>query len=175
MSHFKTSLLRKLKFKSREVSAELEETRLIYQDAVLKFCTALEAFCLQNKINNPLDKIIKKEEEKEEISSEFKALFRKIASATHPDKISNEEGRPKLQKAVEAKKNNKTIDLINIASELKIETNDLSFDSIDKLEESIRETESEINSMHNSYPWLWYYAPKLNKDNILSLFIESHV
>ena len=175
MSHFKTSLLRKLKFKSKQVSLELEETELIYKDAVSKFCIALDNFCLSKKIDNPLNKIIKKEEVKQEVSSEFKTLFRKIATATHPDKISNEKGRSKLQKAVEAKKTNKTIHLINIASELKIKTNDLSFDSIEELEQNIKDTEEEINSMHNSYPWIWHYAPSSNKNKILSLFISSHV
>ena len=175
MSHFKTSLLRRLKFKAKEVSSDLEETKIIYKNAVSEFCIALEDFCLKQKINNPLNKTTKEEEPDKEISSEFKALFRKIASATHPDKISTEAGRPKLQKAVEAKKTNKTIDLINIASELKIETNNLSFSSIEELEKSIKDTEDEINSIHNSYPWAWYYAPQSKKDNILSLFIESQV
>ncbi len=175
MSDFKSSLIRRLRVKSREVSLELEETRAIYTIASSEFCQALSSYCRANEIPNPLDELEQEEEELDDIGTEFKALFRKIAVATHPDKLSSEEGRPKLEKAVKAKKENKPVNLISIASDLKIKTDELSYESIAYLESSILKSEEEIDNIHNSYPWVWHYAPTNKKDTILDLFINKQV
>jgi chlorite dismutase len=108
------------------------------------------------------------------ISSEFKSLFRQIASATHPDKCADS-NRDIFEKAVEAKNNNKTVNLLNLASDLKIKVNDISFSSIKEIEYDIKKTEEEIKKIHHSYPWIWYYAPFSERQKILDSFILDQV
>lgn len=173
MSDFKSSLIRKLRVKSREVSSNLEEAKAIYAIAVSGFCESVHSYCRRNKIKNPLEEIEDKKEEPDDISSEFKSLFRKIAIATHPDKASDESC--KFEKAVKAKKENKPVNLISIASDLKIKTDELSYESINHLESSILKSEEEIDKIHRSYPWAWYYAPDNKKEFITELFINKQV
>lgn len=177
MTSYKSSLIRRLKFKSKEVSLELKQVKEIYSKAVSGFCDAVSVYCLSKKIKNPLEELGQKKEEEEanEINSDFKSLFRKIAIATHPDKTSSEKDRNKLEEAVEAKGKNKSTELIKIASDLKIKTDHLSFDSIEELELDIIKSEEEICNIHNSFPWIWHYAPINKKNFIIESFINKQV
>ena len=175
MTTYKASLIRRLKAKSKEVFLELEEARLIYSNAVCGFCKAVCSYCLENNINNPLEDITEEKKDTDEINSDFKSLFRKIAVATHPDKVSSEEKREKFEKASKAKDKNKTLELLSIASELKIKTDDLSYESIDHLECSILKSEEELHNIINSFPWSWYYAPNDKKHSIIELFAHKEV
>lgn len=175
MTTYKASIIRRLRSRSREVSIELDEAKCIYEYAVPEFCKSLEDYCVDNNIKNPLDEMPDKKEEEEEIKSEFKSLFRKIAVATHPDKVSSEEKREKFEKASKAKDKNKAVELLSIASDLKIKTDDLSYESIDYLEASITKTEEEIHNIHKSFPWIWYYTPNNKKQLIIELFIGKQV
>jgi hypothetical protein len=173
-SDFKASLVSKLKFKSKEVSLELSEAEAIYKIAVSDFVSAVNDYCLKKNIDNPLSRIVSKKNENKQISSEFKSLFRQIASATHPDKCADS-NRDIFEKAVEAKNNNKTVNLLNLASDLKIKVNDISFSSIKEIEYDIKKTEEEIKKIHHSYPWIWYYAPFSERQKILDSFILDQV
>ena len=68
-----------------------------------------------------------------------------------------------MENAVEAKKNKDASSLTSIAHDLKIDLSNIDYESIDALEDSILESEKEIDNIHNSYPWLWYYAPDNKK------------
>jgi hypothetical protein len=174
---YKSSLIRKLKFKSKEVSSELKDAKFLYNQAVGDFCIAIDFYCSTMEIDNPLESIAKNvnEEEKEELNNNFKKLFRKISLLTHPDKTQDEDSRDILEDAVEAKKSKDTSSLTSIAHDLKIDLSNLDYDSIDLLEESIKKSEQEILNIHNSYPWAWYYAPENKKDPILISFIQNNV
>ncbi len=173
MTSYKSSLIRRLKFKSKEVSLELKQVKEIYTKAVSGFCDSVSTYCYSKKIKNPLEDLGEKKEEFSEINSEFKSLFRKIAIATHPDKVSSEKDRSKLEEAVEAKGKNKATELIKIASDLKIKTDDLSFNSIEELEIDILKSEEEIHNIHNSFPWVWYYTPSNKKILVVESFINK--
>ena len=176
MDNYKSSLIRKLKVKAKDVSDELKETKLIYNDAVRAFCVSMDSYCSSKGIKNPLDLIEKDEEEdKEELENDFKKLFRKISVLTHPDKTKDESSREILEDAVEAKKFKDIGSLTSIAHDLKIDLSNLDFNSIDALESSIEKSETEINNIHKSYPWSWYYAPMNKKDPILVSFIDNYV
>lgn len=177
MDSYKSSLIRRLKFKSKEVLSELKDTKDIYNSAVGDFCIAVDFYCSAMEINNPLESIAKNsdKEDKEELNNNFKKLFRKISLLTHPDKTQDEDSRDILENAVEAKKSKDAGGLTSIAHDLKIDLSDLDYDSIDLLEESIQKSEQEIVKIHNSYPWAWYYAPENKKDPILISFIQNYV
>lgn len=173
---YKDSLVRRLKVKSKEVLTELRETKSIYDLAVTDFCIALHEYCSKKDIKNPLDSIKAPEkEEKEELSNSFKKIFRQISILTHPDKTKDEDSRDVLENAVEAKKNKDASSLTSIAHDLKIDLSNMDYESIDALEDSILESEKEIDNIHNSYPWLWYYAPDNKKDPIIISFIQNNV
>ena len=175
MTSYKTSLIRRLRSKSKEVSLELEEARSIYKQAVSGFCESVCSYCSKNDTKNPLEDIPEEKKDSDEINSDFKSLFRKIAVATHPDKVSSEEKREKFEKASKAKDKNKALELLSIASDLKIKTDDLSYESIDHLEASILKAEEELHNIINSFPWAWYYAPNDKKESIIKLFVHKEV
>ena len=139
MDNYKSSLIRKLKVKAKDVSDELKETKLIYNDAVGDFCIAVDFYCSTMEIDNPLESIAKNtdKEEKEELNNNFKKLFRKISVLTHPDKTKDEDSREILESAVEAKKSKNAGSLTSIAHDLKIDLSNLDFNSIEALESSI--------------------------------------
>lgn len=174
MDHYKKSLVSKLKFKCKEANEELSEVQSIYNIAVSEFCIALNKFCIESKIKNPLDSIDKdKKEKKPPISSGFKSVFFDIAKSTHPDKCRNEDGRDTFNKAVEAKKENKLGSLISIAKDLKIDISDLDYSSIREIEESIVKMKDESERIRSSYPWLWFYSESTKKDYILKKFCQD--
>ena len=145
--------------------------------AVMDFCSSLDLYCKSKDIKNPLDSLNKdlEEEKKKELNNNFKKLFREISKLTHPDKTKDESSREILEDAVEAKKSQNPSSLTSIAHDLKIDLSELSYDSIEHLEESIKKSEDEILNMHNSYPWSWYYAPSNKKEPILISFIANYV
>ena len=69
MDSYKASLIRRLKFKSKEVLEELKDTKVIYETAVSGFCSSLELYCIENDIENPLKSTKKdlEEEKKKEV------------------------------------------------------------------------------------------------------------
>lgn len=176
MDHYKSSLIRRLKVRSKEVLSELKEVKSIYELAVSGFCISLDSYCKEKGVDNPLESIDKEEkEEKQELNQSFKKLFRKISILTHPDKTQNDDSRETLEDAVKAKKTQDAGGLTSIAQDLKIDLSNLDYDSIEFLERSIAKSEQEINNIHNSYPWLWYYSSSNKKEVILVSFIQNYV
>jgi hypothetical protein len=176
VSDYKSTLIRRLKFESKEVSEELAECNIIYTEAVNLFCSSVSDYCIQHKIKNPLDSFEKKEPSiKKQINNNFKSLFRKIALQTHSDTSQTESHRNSLEKAVEAKKEYNLVDLAGLAQEFKIDMSCFDYDDIRDLENSIEEKKQEIDSMHKSYPWVWYYSNTHNKKTIIKEFILVNV
>lgn len=177
MDPYKKKLLRDLKNKSLELKGDLEYTKSIYQVSVNGFCLAINNYCEQKSLDNPLDKISKKikEDKKKDFSPKLKGLFREIAKKTHTDLSKNESTRSTLESAVEAKKEKDASSLLSIANDLKISTNSLDYKSIEIIESSIKNMEDDINSMKQSYPWVWYHSEKYVKENIIVSFVESQV
>ena len=159
------------------MASELEYTNSIYKLCVDGFCSNLISYCDSNGIENPLEKLSEKKEKKEtkDLSPQLKKIFRDIAKQTHTDISKNDKTRSTLEKAVEAKKTSNATKLLSIAKDLKIDTNSLDYKSIKIIESSIVKMEKEIESIKNSYPWLWYHSNTLTKEKIIVSFIESQV
>jgi len=169
---FKEKLVRRLKFKCKELSEELKSTNKTYGLITPEFESAFNLFCSSNNLENPLDKEIKKKpKEKKSIPEDLKSLYREIAIKTHPDKTSNDDSGEILIKASIAKKDNNTTELMSIAKDLKIDTSKIDFESIEAIEENIKKIEKEIELKTNSFPWVWFFSGK--KEKFLKMFYYS--
>lgn len=192
MDDYKSKLVRKLKFDCRELRKELSEAHEIYELAVKGFCVHVASFCHDNDIPNPLDSFSQKkstpspseetsaliveslsEEEKKQLPPSFKKVFRSIALQTHPDKTATEDGRELYEQAVSAQKENQVDELVSIAQELRIDISHLRYSEIKIIEDQIEKTKKEINSLRETYPWQWHYAPTNKKEKIIRLFCEA--
>ncbi len=173
MDPYKDSLTRKLKFKCREIQSELNEAELIYNNAASEFCEHVCSFCSDGGHKNPLDDIFKENssaKNKTKLAAQFKKVFSSIVVQTHPDKTKDVSRVETYQKAVEAKKENKVENLVSIAQDLKINISHLSYSDLRELESKIDKMEKKIDSIHKSYPWIWYYSPADKRQNIIKDF-----
>jgi hypothetical protein len=177
LDNYKQSLIRKLKAKSIELRDELSYIQSVYDVAVSDFCSAVCIYCERSKVNNPLlqENPKEKDEGTKNLTPQIKKLFREIAKKTHTDISKSENTREVLEDAVQAKKESKSSNILSIAHELKIDTSNLDYKSIELVESSIKKQEKDISDITNSYPWAWYHAPKNRKDNIIQEFVSSRV
>ena len=176
MDYYKDNLTRKLKFKCRQIQSDLDEAELIYNNAVSGFCEHVLSFCKEIGCKNPLDHLPKENEDggnKVKLPQQFKKVFSSIVTQTHPDKTKDASGVETYQKAVEAKKENKVEELISLAQDLKINISHLSYSDIRGLEDKICKMEEKIDSIHKSYPWIWYYTPLNKREGIIKKFCLS--
>ena len=173
MDQYKLKLIRQLKAKCSEINQELETVESFYNQAVPLFCAEVSSYCEDNKIKNPLDDIKdkKQEEDKDELSSDIKSVYRKIAIKTHPDKVgADNESINLYQDATEAKKKSKIYKIISIAKDLKIDIYNFEYDEIKKIERSIEKTEVEIKKITNSYPYVWFFSSVKKRPEIIAGF-----
>jgi len=178
LDQYKLKLIRKLKVKCSEVNQELETVESFYNQAVPLFCAEVSSYCEENNIKNPLDDIKdeKQKEEKEELSSDIKSVYRKIAVKTHPDKVgADNESINLYQDATEAKKKSKIDKIISIAKDLRIDIYNFEYSEIKKIERSIKETEVKISEIMNSYPYVWFFSNLSKRQKIIQRFTLNNV
>lgn len=181
MCDFKEKYFKKLKYKSKYVNLEYEETLEIYEIAKKEFIIAVNEYAYNNKKDNPLKtaEIIKEKTNSSLTASEVKKVYRDIALKTHPDKLSNcdedeiEEKKEIYNKAIKARNENDIETLVRLASDLKIDMEEMSMDSLENLEKQIDKKEKEIDAMHKDIAWVWYYANNVERKNILDNIFKS--
>lgn len=189
MSDYKQKLIRKLKFRCKSLGLELKTAQSIYNEAVPGFCAAVELFCSSQECDNPLTKALKSktsppegsmeayiaetltESQKLELPAQFRKVFRSIVTETHPDKSPEVNSIDLYQEAVEAKKSNKVGKLIALTQDLKIDLSHLTYSAITEIESQIDKMDEDITSLHNSYPWVWYYSNNLRRSTIIERFV----
>ena len=188
MDDYKQQLIRKLKFRCKSIGLELKASQSIYNESVPGFCEAVDLFCADRKCENPLTQALKgksspiegsveayiadtlTDKQKEELPAQFRKVFRSIVMETHPDQSPKIDTIDTYQKAVEAKKDNKVGELIALTQDLKIDLSHLSYPAITEIESQITKMEEDISSLHNSYPWVWYYSNTLHRLKIIERF-----
>lgn len=177
MDIYKKQLIRKLKSRCSEVNDELLEVEVLFDQAVPLFCSAVSEYCSENSCDNPLDHLVSEQEKVvNSFSSNIKSVYRKIAVETHPDKGIEDENKKKLYNdANDAKKENKVDKIISIAKDLKIDIYSFDFDDIREIESSISGTESKINQIRSSYPWIWFFSSSKKRSDIISRFVLNNV
>jgi len=176
MDRYKSKLLRRLKVECSSAEEELSYVNLIFNSAVPLFILQVEEYCIHNSLRNPLDSIKNKKEEEDfdEFGSGFYSVFRKIVIKSHPDKI-GEDKVDSYMDATNAKKEKNINKLISVSKDLNVDLNELTYSDIKDIESSIKKTEDKINSIKESYPYLWYLAPENKRHNIISSFVASKV
>ena len=175
MSDYKNHLLKRLKFEVKQLRDELVEIKPIFEKACGLFFSNVGAYCDKHKLRNPLEDLCAPEKEEKELPDPFKVIFRKIAVQTHPDKVQSDDMREPYEGATKAKKESDVFELFGIASDLKIDTSDLTFDEIDALRHSIKEKREELGNIYNHMVFKWYYANNNAKDKFITAFVKCNV
>jgi len=190
---YKRQLIRKLKVKCKALGLDLKIAQSIYNDSVPGFCEAVDFFCSSRKIENPLLQALKEKHsppegsteayisetltksQQAELPAQFRKVFRSIVVETHPDKSTDIGAVGLYQEAVEAKKSNKVGKLIALTQDLKIDLSHLTYAAITEIESQVDKMEEDITSLHNSYPWAWYYSNKFHRGKIIEKFVAAGV
>jgi len=95
---------------------------------------------------------------KKELPKQYKSLYRKIASKTHPDKISNDEGKKKiLQEVNKAITEENYFKLIEFALKLDIEIPEEVPISFESIHQKISSIQNQVKQITKSVAWEWYH------------------
>ena len=107
-------------------------------------------------------------------NKDLKKLYRRIASKTHPDKISDEQYDGIFSAAARAYEDDNLAQLLEIAGGLNIEVSELSAESVALLENNISSLNKDIVNMKSSSGWAWYKAqtPK-EKKAVISFILKQ--
>lgn len=163
---------KKLKLKLEYLQLELEETQMIFHDSLVLFQNDFTEYLDEWK--NP--KNVKKVDSEIEFDipkEKVNKVFKKIATKTHPDKLINEsddsdrlvELYKEAQQSVERKDWSR---VSQIASELDIDISDVEEDDSVFLERTIKDIESKVDEIKQTFAWLWKHTddkakPQLKK------------
>jgi hypothetical protein len=179
---YKSKLFKKLKHRSKYINMEYEETKETFEKARQKCLSTIMVFCEENPDReSPLRTEEKKKkevpEEKKEMfqSEEIKSVYRQVVSQTHPDKLGNEskeftdEMTELYMAAIEAKEQCDFHVLMDVATDLRIDAEDLSMAQLEFLEKEIDEKEKKIKKMRKDFMWQWYHANTKRRQKMIEM------
>ena len=162
---------KKLKLKLEYLRLELEETQMTFHDSLVLFQNDFTEYL--DEWENP--KNVKKVDSEIEFDipkEKVNKVFKKIATKTHPDKLINQsddsdrlvELYKEAQQSVEKKDWSR---VSQIASELDIDISDVEEDDSVFLERTIKDIESKVDEIKQTFAWLWRHTDKKSKPQIL--------
>lgn len=109
-----------------------------------------------------------------EIPEEIKALWKKIAVATHPDKTGGDPEKSELYKRAATAMAEGSIDeIIAVAAELGMDLPEASTAAVTRLEKVAGDLEGRLKNIENSVLWQWASAPQKKRDVILAAYMKS--
>lgn len=112
------------------------------------------------------------EKPKKELPKEYKSLYRKIASKTHPDKIKDDEEKKKiLQEVTKAVTNEDYFKLIESALKLDIEIPKEIKINFGAIQQKIASIHNQVKQITKSVAWEWYH---LEDDEQKKKLIEGY-
>ena len=161
---------KKLKLKLEYLQLELEETQMIFHDSLVLFQNDFTEYL--DEWENP--KNVKKVDSEIEFDipkEKVNKVFKKIATKTHPDKLINQsddsdrlvELYKEAQQSVEKKDWSR---VSQIASELDIDISDVEEDDSVFLERTIKDIESKVDEIKQTFAWLWRHTDKKSKPQL---------
>ena len=171
---------RKIRQKINYLRTELEETTLIFEDAVKHFNSDFGEYFNNDVSSIPdIPKVSSVELEFNIPKKEVHDIYRRIALKAHPDKlisqdIPEEEKEYKTNLFKEAKlavDSNDLARVIDIADELKIDLNKI-IDENDNtyLEENVIGLLNKIEELKKTYAWIWFHAQEAqDKEELIRL------
>ena len=109
-----------------------------------------------------------------EIPDEIKALWKKIAVATHPDKTGGDVAKSELYRRAAAAMADGSIDeIVAVALELGMDLPEASMAAVTRLEKVAGDLEGRLKNIENSILWQWASAPQKKRDVILAAYMKS--
>jgi hypothetical protein len=109
-----------------------------------------------------------------EIPDEIKALWKKIAVATHPDKTGGDPEKSELyRRAASAMADGSIDEIVAVAVELGMDLPEASTAAVTRLEKVAGDLEGRLKNIENSVLWQWASAPQKKRDVILATYMKS--
>ena len=106
-------------------------------------------------------------------NKDLRKLYRKIASATHPDKTGDEDLSKVFDQAARAYEKDDLAALLDIAGNLNIEIIELSPESLVLLKNNIDLLSKEINTLKENTAWYWANAKDEEEKNKILEFVYN--
>jgi len=189
----------KLILELRYLTADYDYHRMLYQDSQIKFAEAFEEYVAENNLITAEERILKTgeigddpedeftelepvedERQRKRINAVANAVFKKIAKATHPDKIMHmtedeqERRRGMFQDAQDASNKREWYRLLCIATDLGISLPTPSKEHITLLETKNKELRQTIISMNKTYAMVYNKMPnEASKKNLFKEFAKA--
>ena len=164
---------RKIRSQLRYLQLELEETKIIYEECLLRFNNDFRSYMMdtQPDLSAPpqtsKDRNLEINTEVEEDT--FKQVYRKVAGKTHPDKGGDSD---KFKIANEANKNKDFGKLLDMADELGVEVpmdDKLKFE----MEQQIKAISDNITNMKSTMAWVWVHIEPDSKENMKQYILQQ--
>ena len=189
----------KLILELRFLTADYDYHRMLYQDSQIRFAEAFEEYVAENNLITAEERILKTgeigddpedeftelepvedERQRKRINAVANAVFKKIAKATHPDKIMHmteeeqERRRGMFQDAQDASNKREWYRLLCIATDLGISLPTPSKEHITLLETKNKELRQTIISMNKTYAMVYNKMPnEASKKNLFKEFAKA--
>ena len=151
--------VKKLKYKIDWLRLELEEVREVNAKCLEKFFHDF-AEVLTEDIEEKVVETLPEKKSFHAAEHITNKLFKEIAVKTHPDK--NKNNNEAFINANKANEVNNLSELLNIASELGIETDKYIDDEI-MLEQHSSELMTRIKQIQSQVAWIWYHAQESDR------------
>ena len=189
----------KLILELRFLTADYDYHRMLYQDSQIRFAEAFEQYVAENNLITAEERILKTgeigddpedeftelepvedERQRKRINAVANAVFKKIAKATHPDKIMHmteeeqERRRGMFQDAQDASNKREWYRLLCIATDLGISLPTPTKEHITLLETKNKELRQTIISMNKTYAMVFNKMPNdASKKNLFKEFAKA--
>ncbi|MBK00047.1 MAG: hypothetical protein CMB48_03595 [Euryarchaeota archaeon] len=189
----------KLILELRYLTADYDYHRMLYQDSQIRFAEAFEQYVAENNLITAEERILKTgeigddpedeftelepvedERQRKRINAVANAVYKKIAKATHPDKIMHmteeeqERRRDMFQDAQDASNKREWYRLLCIATDLGISLPTPSKEHITLLETKNKELRQTIISMNKTYAMVYNKMPnEASKKNLFKEFAKA--
>lgn len=189
----------KLILELRYLTADYDYRRLVYEDAQHRFSEEFEEYRQEMNLITPEEHIlqtgdvgtdpeeefteleaVEDEQQRKRVNAVANAVFKKIAKATHPDKIMHmtEEERTRraemFKEAQDASTKREWYRLLCIATDLGISLPTPTKEHISLLESKNRELRDTMDYMEKTYAWVYSKMPnEASKRNVFREFAQA--
>lgn len=182
LTTYRSRSFKRLLIKVAQAKEELEEVKVVYQNAEHILASGINVFCKKNNIKNPLYELSKEKVKKEKIEnkefddlyndddSTLKKTWKKTLSKVHPDKGGDSK---ELDDLVRAKKEKDFLTILNIAKKYDIEVPEESFFQIEVLEKQLKDIQDKINEIHKSFVWKYFLAEENKREKLIVDFFRT--
>ena len=164
---------RKIRSQLRYLQLDLEETKIIYEDCLLKFNNDFRSYMLDTQPDLSVPPQTSKDtnlEIKTDVEEDtFKQVYRKVAGKTHPDKGGDTD---KFKKANEANRNKDLGALMEMADELGVEV-PMDDDMRNQLSKHINAVSDTITNLKTTMAWTWCHVDNHNKDTLKQYILQQ--